>query len=134
MTNREPTPLSDATLDALLAQAAARPPAPLPEHLHARLIADALAQKPQVAPRRQGLTDRLSQLWQSLGWAPGMAGLATAGVAGLWIGAASPEPVANLSAAFWQGAALVSPDLALLAEEAPFDFADDPLLALLGEE
>jgi|GEM_PF-1407112 len=121
-------------LDALLVRAAARAPAPLPDALRARLLADALAQMPAPArPARASAREPgiLAQLWQTLGGSPGLAGLTAAGIAGLWIGAAAPGPVAGLPQALWQGAALVGSDTAGWDDDALAGFDDDSILALM---
>jgi hypothetical protein len=74
------------------------------------------------------------RFWRSVGGAPGLAGLTAAGVAGVWIGATQPEPVAGLHAALWQGAALFNPDLADWSEDALPGFENDVILAFLEDE
>jgi hypothetical protein len=131
-------PMTETALDALLDAAARRQPDPLPERLRARLLAEALREMPApalAAPRRvEGAGARLARLWRLLGGVPGMAGMSAAGLAGLWIGVAPPEPVAGISSAFWQGAGLISPELAGWSDDDPLGFDDDPLLALLADD
>lgn len=113
------SPLPDAALEALFAQARRAEPAPLEPDFAARLIAQAQTVQAQVlrpaAPARPGWLARLRAALADLGGAPGLAGLGAAGVAGLWIGLADPVGAA---AYVLQGAGL--------AEAAtPFDhFAD----------
>lgn len=86
-----------AGLDALF-DAARAAPAPLSEDMLNRLTRDALevqagfAASPAAAPRRGRLAGWLAAIG---GW-PAMATLATAGVAGLWIGAMPPAFVETL--------------------------------------
>ncbi|MGQ0565527.1 MAG: dihydroorotate dehydrogenase [Gemmobacter sp.] len=91
--------MTDDDLDDLFAAAradAARPS----DGLMARVLADADALQPQRrAPARPRF--RLSALIAALGGMGAMAGLATATVAGLWIGLAPPAAVDDLAAAFW---------------------------------
>ncbi|WP_209426588.1 hypothetical protein [Pararhodobacter sp. SW119] len=136
MTKRysRPPALQPDALDALLAREAARAPDPVSDALRARLLSDALTRmpppRPGVAQPRRGF---LVRIWQAIGGVPGFAGMATAGLAGVWIGAADPDSVSGLSTALWQGAALVNPDLADWQADAPDGFEIDPLLALLQE-
>ena len=143
MTDRdtEKRPAAAMELDAALARLGERAPDPLPDRLRARLLAAALAEMPAPSPAPSSASAAPQRgsgpwlrLWQILGGAPGLSGLTAAGLAGLWIGAAAPAPVAGLSGALWQGAALVSPDLAGWTAEAPAGFDDDPLLALLAAD
>jgi hypothetical protein len=140
MSDRDPNriPMADAALDALLAHAADRPPGPLPDRLRARLLAEALQAMPPTAPRPAAGNKRpagwLSQLWQGMGGAPGLAGLTAAGVAGLWIGAAEPDPVAGVASAFWQGAGLLGAEPGAWSDDALAGLEPDPLLALLGDD
>lgn len=87
---------SERDLDALFEAARAHSPAPSEAFL-ARVVADAAAvdaarrqSAAQAAAQpgaRRGLRDRL----QAIGGWPALAGLATATVAGLWIGYAAPD-------------------------------------------
>jgi hypothetical protein len=73
---------------------AARGEGPEPsDALMARVLADAEALQPRSAPppRSDGAW---AEVWRLLGGWPAAAGLAAAGVAGLWIGAAPPEVLA----------------------------------------
>ncbi|MEC7298748.1 MAG: hypothetical protein VXW43_08705 [Pseudomonadota bacterium] len=86
-----------AGLDALF-DAARAAPAPLSEDMLNRLTRDALEVQAgfaasQVAPPRRG---RLAGWLAAIGGWPAMATLATAGVAGLWIGAMPPAFVETL--------------------------------------
>jgi len=93
--------------------AAARGPAPVPDTLMARVLADAAqVQAARAAvPARRAAPGR----WQRLVWALGghgaLAGLAAAGLAGVWIGFAQPVGLPYLTEtvelipgddAFWQ--------------------------------
>lgn len=118
MRNSDNLPDDDA-LDALFA--AARSAAPVPSAaLMARLQHVALAEQPragvrQTAPSRArgGL---LAQLFDNIGGWPALAGLATAGVAGLWIGLNPPQPLSALFGA--TDLTVFAPyDLTLLDEE-----------------
>lgn len=107
--------LDDAALEALFATARAEVPQPSVA-LMERLRMDALSAQPRPlaapAPRRS----LVAQVLEAIGGWPALAGLATAGVAGLWIGMNPPQPLL----------ALVGPgDLSYLA---PYD------LSLLDEE
>lgn len=82
-------------LDALFAQARARPPAAVPEALMARVLADAAAHLPATPPAfapapaapPPGLWARVVA---GLGGVGALAGMATAMVAGVWLGFAQP--------------------------------------------
>jgi hypothetical protein len=87
--------------DLTLAFAAARCDAarPAPEALLARIEADAAAFLPRPRPE--------PSVWRrfadALGGWPALGGLATAGVAGFWLGYAPPEAAADLGAALSGG-------------------------------
>ncbi|WP_226780488.1 dihydroorotate dehydrogenase [Oceaniglobus trochenteri] len=90
----------DTALEALFAEAR-RESAPLPDDLFARIMADAesrLPAAPAASPRRQS---RLAALGAMLGGWPSMAGLATATLAGVWIGVAQPSGLSDLG--LWSG-------------------------------
>ncbi len=95
--------LTSTELEALFASAASDAPDPSEALVH-RIMADAdtvsegWATAAKVA--RPGLVERF--LSAVGGW-PGIAGLATAGVAGLAIGIAAPGPVSTLSSGFVAG-------------------------------
>lgn len=87
-------------LDALFAEARGQAADPSPE-LMARVMADAIAMQPapmRAAPPRR--TSRLRQFLNAVGGWPAVAGLATAGVAGLWIGVNPPDAVATTAETF----------------------------------
>ncbi|MBT8408818.1 MAG: dihydroorotate dehydrogenase [Alphaproteobacteria bacterium] len=74
-----------------------------------RIYADALAEIPAPpAPARAGLLARISE---AIGGWPAMAGLATATVAGIWIGYAQPVGLGVFSAAEETAAAFELGDL-----------------------
>ncbi len=88
-------------LEALFA--AARRDAPTPSaDLMARVLADAEAAQaqaqaaPAARPTRPAARPRWRQVVDLLGGWPAMAGLATAGVAGLWLGVAPPAALLDL--------------------------------------
>lgn len=97
----EKNTLSNAELDGLLAEAASLATTPGSE-LMQRIIADADAVaaakevKPEPAqqPRRRGI---LAGLLAGIGGWPAIAGLATATVAGVWIGYASPDTLDGIT-------------------------------------
>lgn len=98
--------MRDSDLDDLFASLRAVPPE-APAHLLARVLEDAEQQQP--VPRRPAPVPRRS-LWSllvgGLGGGGVVAGLATATLAGFWIGFAQPAPVTTLTAALWQQEAL----------------------------
>ncbi|MGP3724126.1 dihydroorotate dehydrogenase [Cereibacter sphaeroides] len=94
--------MRDRDLDDLFAEA--RREAPMPSaDLMARILADAAAERPAPAPARSAPRRRLSPWLLALFGGGGVfAGLATATLAGVWIGMAQPAPVAE---ALWGGTA-----------------------------
>ncbi|MFN3972584.1 MAG: dihydroorotate dehydrogenase [Gemmobacter sp.] len=115
----------DAALDDLFARARAARPV-VPDDLMARVMADAAAVPqaadatagwpPQARPARfrslGGLRSVLRALAEVFGGAGALAGVATAGLAGIWIGLASPSPLAALAPGLLPG---------LLGDEAAMD-------------
>lgn len=96
--------MTDDDLDHLFlaARATGAPPSAA---LMARILADAAAVQPRapaVTPRRPGL--RLSALIAALGGVGALTALATAAVAGLWIGLAPPAAVDDFAATLWTSA------------------------------
>ncbi len=92
-----------AGLDSFFAAARAEPPQPGGDFL-ARIEAQALAEQPAAradAPAVAGLRPAgvLRQLREALGGWAGMAGLATACAAGIWIGVSPPDGLT----VFWGG-------------------------------
>ena len=93
--------LSTAELDGLLAEAASLATTPSSD-LMQRIIADAdavtdaekIRPEPAHQPQRRGL---LAGLLAAIGGWPAMAGLATATVAGVWIGYASPDTLDGIA-------------------------------------
>lgn len=123
---------ADEGLEALFAEARMAPPPPLDAALRTRLIEDALRQADGSRVRRPGLWSRLFALLADPRGAPGVAGVAAAGVAGLWIGVSSPGMTGELITQVWQG---VAPTAAWSGDEAAvFTQSDSDLLALLGTE
>lgn len=96
--------IDEGELDRLLAGAADNAPAPS-QDLMARIMADAdgvadgfAPAVPEVSsPVRPGF---FATLMKSVGGWPAMAGLATATVAGIWIGYGTPEALNDLSAGY----------------------------------
>ena len=88
-------------------------PAPS-ERLYARILSDAGAALPQPVPAavpapRPGLW---TTLVAAFGW-PALAGMATAAMAGLWLGFAAPDTVDGIGQADWaMGEMMPSFDLA----------------------
>ncbi|WP_296765224.1 hypothetical protein [Sediminimonas sp.] len=101
--NRENTEL-DAWFDAARQQA----PAP-PEALMRRVLADADAVQAATARARPGLVTRarasLARGLATLGGTPAMAGLATAAVVGMWLGAWPPAALESLGPQLFDGTA-----------------------------
>lgn len=99
-------------LDAFFAAARAAPAAPLPEALTQRLTAQSMNSMPARRDRAvasSGHRRRFERLGEWLAGLQGLAGAATAGLAGLWIGLALPGPADTLGAALWpQGPLAVS--------------------------
>jgi hypothetical protein len=106
MTDRNRNRDSDALLDAILADARAAAPSPGPD-LMARVMDDAFRLQAAVpappAPARRG--GWLADLADVLGGWRGAGGLATAAVAGLWIGLSDTAfSASGLATAFGSGA------------------------------
>ena len=84
-------------LDDLFAEI--RQVAPQPsEALMARIAADAATHMPRPEPAPQGIW---ATLWDGLGGWIGAGGLAAATVAGLWIGIAPPDGLADTASGLW---------------------------------
>ena len=103
-----------ADLDAILA-AARTAGADASEDFLARVLADAYAMQPQPAavvavPAASGWRARLVASLSALGGMGAAAGLATATLAGVWIGFARPDLVGGLGLA-WTGAQVESIEL-----------------------
>ncbi len=103
-----------ADLDAILA-AARTAGADASEDFLARVLADAYAMQPQPAavvavPAASGWRARLVASLSALGGMGAAAGLATATLAGVWIGFARPDLVGGLGLA-WTGAQVKSIEL-----------------------
>ena len=103
-----------ADLDAILA-AARTAGADASEDFLARVLADAYAMQPQPAavvavPAASGWRARLVAWLSALGGMGAAAGLATATLAGVWIGFARPDLVGGLGLA-WTGAQVESIEL-----------------------
>ena len=104
----------DRMLDDLFAVARAGAPQP-DDALMARVLADAArVQSPVAVPESRGFWVALSDM---LGGWPAWGGLATATVAGLWVGIAPPAPVEDLAASVWGNEVSVT----LMSAETLFD-------------
>jgi hypothetical protein len=93
--------MTDDDLDAFFAAAKADSARPSPA-LMARILQDAAAEQPRAAPpttTRPRFT--FAALVAALGGGGALAGLATATVAGLWIGLAPPIAVEDFAATLW---------------------------------
>lgn len=97
MAKTDRTMLSDAELEAFFAAGRARAPEPGPD-LMARIVADAEAEiaARAPAPLRSGprtVRARWAALLSGIGGWPALASMATAAVAGVWLGFASPDRI-----------------------------------------
>ncbi len=96
--------LSDGALEDYFAAARANPPQ-VSADLQAQVLADAEALMPKT--QRQSW---YQALWQLLGGAAGLTGLATAAAVGIWVGVAPPEGMPDLAGQFvtgtWEAEAL----------------------------
>lgn len=81
-------------LDDLFAEARAQEATPSADFMQ-RVLDDALAVQPAPMAPVSRRTSRLRQFLNAVGGWPAMAGLATAGVAGLWIGVNPPDTLAT---------------------------------------
>lgn len=97
-------------LDDLFALARAEEPSPA---LLARVLADAEAVQAKPAPRRS----RWRFLSVLLAGAGAFGGMATAALAGVWIGMAEPAPLAAVTEAFLPDTVDLIPTYEFLAEE-----------------
>lgn len=97
--------LSDAELEQLFEEMAASNPVPTTD-LVARIIADAdgvmndRATGVIAVQKPLGLRQRLASFLSGIGGWPAVAGLATATVAGIWIGYAPPSSVSDLASSY----------------------------------
>lgn len=91
----------DFDLDAMFADMRAHDVAPAPDFM-ARVLADALDAQAAVVPMTVAPRppSRLRQLLAAIGGWPAVAGLATAGVAGLWIGVNPPASIMTTAESF----------------------------------
>lgn len=87
-------------LDDLLAKSAASAPVPSPD-LMARVLADAATLQPRTTPVVHPKRSLIAQMLDMIGGWPALGGLATAGIAGLWIGVAPPFALETLAADVW---------------------------------
>lgn len=105
--------MQDSDLDDLLAAARADRPDPSPA-LMARVLDDAARLQPRpvaaVARRAAPRPGIWALLTGAFGGSGALAGMAAAGLAGVWVGVAQPVPIADLSGGLW-GAETVSLDL-----------------------
>lgn len=92
--------MQDSDLDDLFAAARAAAPS-APAALLARIEADGLRQQPGPVPRAvrapAGLRGLFGRMVMAVGGLGGAAGLATATLAGLWIGIAQPQGLSTLT-------------------------------------
>jgi len=136
----------DALLEPFFAAARAPVERDLPDALSARLLHDALAQIPAPSPVRAsrrgavaGLVARVRDGVAALGrqaarlpgGASGVAVVCSAGLAGVWIGLAVPEPASELLVSFAPGARSLVDDGSLWAQAARDLGDDEALLAFL---
>lgn len=135
MSQREPSGIDEAALDALFADARRAEPAPLDDALAARLVAGAMVAMPvtrdSTAPR--GWWSRVKDILADMGGMPGLAGVGAAGLAGVWIGFSGPGLTDDLVDRFWLGAASMSAPVSALVEGDPLSGAAyDDLLSLMS--
>ena len=101
-------------MDDLLAQAQANPPAP-PDAMLARIMADAEAQLDRTVPEANPTRRGIGAIWAAIaqiGGLPAVTGMASAAVAGIWIGLASPVAGEGLAQLVWPQSAYALDDLA----------------------
>ncbi|MDH3262385.1 MAG: dihydroorotate dehydrogenase [Paracoccaceae bacterium] len=112
---------AEAMLEEALGLARAEAARPAPEAFLARVLADAAREAPPAPAQARAAPPRLGRLAAALaalgGW-PALGGLATAGVAGLWLGLSPPAAVEDLGG--WLGAGDASAGLLL-----PDDYFSD---------
>lgn len=121
----------DQGLEALFAEARDDDAAPLGAMFRDRLVADAMAARPGSAVQSISLRARLGALLWGVGGAPGLAGVLTAGVAGVWIGFGGTA--ATMVDQIVQSAASASPTVSTwVGDSVPFDDGSDILYILGG--
>ena len=96
--------MRDTDLDALFATARDAVP-DAPDALLARVFADAERHRPMPVLRVVRRPSFWSSLLASVGGGGALAGLATATLAGVWIGFAQPAPITAVTDALWAGSA-----------------------------
>ena len=117
MTDRTSDRESDTALEALFQAARSAPPDPS-DALMARVLADGLreqtAQRPVAAPWRAspgGWRAGIATVLDGLGGWRSVAGLATAGLTGVWIGFTGTGGIGAVSQALWQTGTVQAVDL-----------------------
>lgn len=115
-------PMTDKTTEnddlALFFEAAKGAPPPPPDALMTRVLADAMVTQPRARP---GFSELWREFARTVGGWPAMAGLATATVAGVWLGVAPPAVLPETYLSLGESSYLVdtAPDLGFdLFEEA----------------
>ena len=142
----KPMPDEDALLAPFFAAARAAGEDALPGSLQARVMQDALAQIPAppappaadpglLASLLAWLGDGFSgfgrQSARLLGGAPGVAVVSAAGLAGVWLGLAVPDPASELLGYIATGVPISADDSSIWAQAARDLGEDEALLALL---
>ncbi|MEZ5750650.1 MAG: hypothetical protein R3D60_01350 [Paracoccaceae bacterium] len=125
---------TDAALDALFDEARLAEPPALDDGLRARLVAQAIDAQSQRAPAAApvpSLRARLSALLWGVGGAPGLAGMVSAGVAGVWIGFGGTAT--TVVDQVIQGAVQASPAVsAWVGDRVPYDDGSEILYIITG--
>lgn len=109
-------------VDDLLAEAGRKGPQPSADLL-ARVLGDALDLQPAAAgrvalARPVAVPGFWAGLWAQIGGGPGLAGLSTAALAGLWLGFAQPAALSDMTETLWSVQA--ADDVELIAPEDDF--------------
>ncbi|KAJ55325.1 hypothetical protein ACMU_11560 [Actibacterium mucosum KCTC 23349] len=103
MTERDEQIKDEAALDALFDAVRADQPVP-PAALFERVAQDALREMPQMAPMASPKRRGLGWVLAALGGWPTVTGLATATVAGVWLGYTEPGSLNAVTGAIWPSA------------------------------